>query len=168
MPNDSVAVKLLTSLNFDELLLEITLEDPNQEERSGRKSATRASDTIAQGCGMLACCIGKERRSNPRQFRDNCLHSMEAPLLRLVLRNSCTFSSLLQRIPHPVQWKVTFRHSTMQISYCHKKNMSKMMMMMMMIYRNLDAVSSTVLLLPMPQNSTNHTKVRQILLLSPS
>jgi hypothetical protein len=98
MPNDSVAVKLLTSLNFDELLLEVTLEDPNQEERSG-KSATRASDTIAQGCGMLACCIGKERRSNPRQFRDNCLHSMEAPLLRLVLRNY-TFSSLLcLRIP---------------------------------------------------------------------
>jgi len=140
----------LWSLNFVELQLEVTVEDPNQEERSGRKSATRASDTIAQGCGMLACCIGKERRSNPRQFRDNNLHSMEAPLLRLVLRNSCTFSSLLQRIPHPVQWKVTFRHSTMQISYCHKKNMSKMMMMMMMmIYRNLDAVSSTVLLLPM-------------------
>jgi len=146
MPNDSVAVKLLTSLNFDELLLEITLEDPNQEERSGTKSATRASDTIAQGCGMLACCIGKERRSNPRQFRDNCLHSMEAPLLRLVLRNSCTFSSLL----HPVQWKFTFRHSTMQISYCRRKNMSKMMMTMLMIYRNLDAVSSTVLLLSMP------------------
>lgn len=136
----------LWNLNFVELQLEVTVEDPNQEERSGRKSATRASDTIAQGCGMLACCIGKERRSNPRQFRDNNLQSMEAPLLRLVLRNSCTFSSLLQRIPHPVQWKVTFRHSTMQISYCHKKNMSKMMMMM--IYRNLDAVSSTVLLLP--------------------
>jgi hypothetical protein len=58
---------------------------------------------------------------------------------------------ILQRIPHPVQWKVTFRHSTMQISYRHKKNMSKMMMMMMMmIYGNLDAVFSTVLLLPMP------------------